>query len=840
MGRNKYIAHIRNRDKAEQSLEDHLKGVAYLARVYADKIGFGDFGELIGLIHDVGKYSESFQNYICSNEGVLDQDNDSANTPFHKSPERKIDHSTSGAQILWREMSGSNDPVREISAQILALTTASHHSGLRDCIAPDGKDVFSNRMNKADNLTHLDEIVSKLPENIKESIYNLANSVDNINKLKYKLHSIIKRERSIDFNNSRGRSLFKIGLLMKIIYSCLIDADRTDTINFENIHAKNNRQNGSYVNWEILINRLESHIANFNNSGVINRTRKIISDNCKDAANRPKGIFTLTVPTGGGKTLSSLRFALHHALKCEKAAQKIDRIFYIIPYTTIIDQNAKVARDILEPSEDRDKIILECHSNLTDENETWRGKLLSENWDAPIVFTTSVQFLETLFGGGTRNIRRLHQLVNSIIIFDEIQTIPIRTVHMFCNAVNFLVEECGASIVLCTATQPLLNGKGGNNNFKTLGALSYTDKDEIMQNTKVLFKDLHRVDVIDQTKDGGYLSQEIAEMAINEQKNAGSCLVIANTTKVAREIYLNVQKCYGGEVVHLSANMCPAHRTKILEKIREYLNPSQQKQLICISTQVIEAGVDVDFGSVIRCLAGLDSVAQAAGRCNRNGLRPTGRVLLVNPSNENIDKLIDIKEGRDICLRVLRDLKNRSDYVGEDLLSPETISHYFDLYFYRRGNEMTYKVNKYREDTLLEMLSENKKAVHEYLIKNNSNNSLIPLCQSFGSASEEFKAIEAPTRGILVPYSQGIEIISALCGEFDSITTARLLHKAQRYSVNVYQNVFNSLLKNGALYEIGSQNNSQGIGVWALREEYYSLEFGISPEKVRKIDTEVV
>lgn len=839
MKRTKYIAHIRSRDKAEQSLEDHLKGVAALARVYADKIGLGDFGELIGLLHDVGKYSESFQNYICSNEGLVDQDNDSDNTPFHKSKKGKIDHSTSGAQILWREMSGSTNPAQEISAQILALALSSHHSGLRDCIAPDGKDVFSNRMIKADTLTHLNEIESKLPENLRDSISNLANSVDTINKLKSRLQSIIKREQSIDLNTSKGRTLFKIGLLVKIIYSCLIDADRTDTIDFENIYASSNRQNGKYVNWETLINRFESKLFNFDSRGVINRARKIISDNCRDAADRSKGIFTLTVPTGGGKTLSSLRFALHHAFKYEKTNQKIDRIFYIIPYTTIIDQNAKVARDILEPPEERDKIILECHSNLTDENETWRGKLLSENWDAPIVFTTSVQFFETLFGGGTRSVRRLHQLVNSIIIFDEIQTIPVRTVHMFCNAINFLVEECGASIVLCTATQPLLNGKGGNTNFKTLGALSYSEKDEIIQNTTKLFEDFHRVDIVDQTKDGGYLSEEIAELAIKEQENVSSCLVIANTTKVAREIYLHAQKCFDGEVVHLSANMCQAHRAKILEKIRESLDPAQQKQLICISTQVIEAGVDVDFGSVIRCLAGLDSIAQAAGRCNRHGLRPNGRVLLVNPNNENINKLIDIKEGRDICLRVLRDFKSGSVYVGDDLLSPKTISYYFDLYFYRRGEEMTYKVNKHREDSLLEMLSENRKAVYEYLSKNNKDTSIIPLCQSFGSASEEFKAIDAPTRGILVPYNQGIEVISALCEEFDPIKAARFLHKAQRYSVNVYENVFNSLLKKGAIYEIGPQINSQGIGVWALREEYYSLEFGISQEKVRKFNTEV-
>jgi CRISPR-associated endonuclease/helicase Cas3 len=205
--------------------------------------------------------------------------------------------------------------------------------------------------------------------------------------------------------------------------------------------------------WGKLIERLENHLASFKKDEKIDAIRTEVSKHCLKAADREKGIFTLTVPTGGGKTLSSMRFALHHAKK-----HSLNRIIYVIPFTTIIDQNADVIRKILEPKTERySSIVLEHHSNLTPDEESWRGKILSENWDAPVVFTTSVQFLEALYSGGTRSVRRMHQLANALIIFDEIQSLPIKCVHLFNNSINFLVESCKASTVLCTATQPLLN-----------------------------------------------------------------------------------------------------------------------------------------------------------------------------------------------------------------------------------------------------------------------------------------------------------------------------------------------------------------------------------------------
>ena len=246
---------------------------------------------------------------------------------------------------------------------------------------------------------------------------------------------------------------FQVGLFVRFLFSCLIDADRQDSADSEKPRNAQKRQNGLYQPWSILSKKIETAICEFGiPKTAVNKIRTEVSDQCLLASKKGKGIYTLTVPTGGGKTLASLRFALHHAEQ-----HQLDRIVYIIPFTTIIDQNAEVVRDILETNDkEKGRIVLEHHSNIGSERQTWKEKLLTENWDAPVVYTTMVQFLEAFFGGGTRGARRMHQLARSVLVFDEIQTLPVRCVHMFCNAINFLVNQCGSSIILCTATQPLL------------------------------------------------------------------------------------------------------------------------------------------------------------------------------------------------------------------------------------------------------------------------------------------------------------------------------------------------------------------------------------------------
>ena len=239
---------------------------------------------------------------------------------------------------------------------------------------------------------------------------------------------------------------------MRFLFSCLIDADRQDTADFETPSLVRSRSTEHAVDWDRLVLRLETHLSELVSTRPIDAVRREIAQFCRQASNRPTGTYTLTVPTGGGKTLASLRFALHHARE-----HSLHRVLFVIPFTSIIDQNAKVIRKILERQGEEARLLLEIHSSFGPERQSWREKILSDNWDAPVILTTMVQFLECLFGGGTRGARRMHQLAKSVIVCDEIQTLPIKCVHLFNNAVNFLTEQCGSSVVLCTATQPLLH-----------------------------------------------------------------------------------------------------------------------------------------------------------------------------------------------------------------------------------------------------------------------------------------------------------------------------------------------------------------------------------------------
>lgn len=806
-----YIAHLRKAGGDPQSLEDHLLGVAEIAKGLASKIGLSLQGELIGLLHDLGKYSHEFQVYLKSATGLINQDADEFVDA--RGLKGKVDHSSAGAQVIWDSLAKQGG-IGAIVGQMLSLCIASHHSGLIDCLSsnPSGpvEDNFIRRIRKPDSKTHLQEVMTKLDVSIATRFRELVGDPTLIDGFKESIRKVMLRDPRQD-----QIIQFKLGLLVRMLFSCLIDSDRTNTADFENPKAARNRHRGQYVDWKTLGDRFGQKLRLFPLEKTIDHIRQKISDHCFDSASKQKGIYTLTVPTGGGKTLASLRFALHHANKWG-----MERIIYVIPFTTIIDQNAEVVRAILEHSEeDRDRIVLEHHSNLTPEEQGWREKILTENWDAPVIFTTSVQLLEALFGSGTRGARRMHQLANAVLVFDEIQTVPVNCIHLFNNAINFLVEHCGSTAVLCTATQPLLNQVD-----KSKGALRFDRENEIVPDVKQLFDDLKRVEVLNRRKPGGWSYEEIAGLALDEVGKSGSCLVIVNTKKSAKAIFQICKKRTATPVFHLSTNMCPSHRKDILAQVRQLLVPPGAP-VICISTQLIEAGVDIDFGSVIRCSAGLDSVAQAAGRCNRHKQRDLGRVHVVNLTEENLDMLKDIRHGRDVTDRLLVEAASGEWEFDGNLLGPDAISRYFNYYFFARRGEMSYPVSSQtigRDDTLLNLLSTNTMAVGEFQ-RNHGKTPNIYLRQSFMSAAKAFKAIDAPTRGIIVPYSQdGKNLIGELCAAFDVERQYQLLRRAQQYTVNVFPHELKRLQEQRAVHAI-----QEGVDILYLHRSYYSNAFGL-------------
>ena len=813
------IAHVRKLDGLQQLLIDHLLETSTISGQLAAKLNLGLVGELLGLMHDFGKYSHKFQKYIHDETGLFNPDLDDEESMPNGS---KVDHSTAGAQWVYRELRkfGAEQGIGELFGQMLGLCIASHHGeGLIDCLDGEGNPKWIERFNKTDELTHLAECERNADEVVQQKAYELVG--DNL------IRSLLNAVKPIFSNQTINNKIkeFYLGCLTRFLFSCLIDADRINSSDFEREVKKEVRRLTEKPDWQSAINKLEMYLASFENRYPIDEIRRRISDDCLKRAADSQGIYTLTVPTGGGKTLASLRYALHHAKK-----HHLDRIIYIIPYTSIIDQNAQAVREIL--GEDW---VLEHHSNLEPEKQSWQDKLLSENWDKPIIFTTMVQFLDAWFGGGTRGARHIHPMTNSVLIFDEIQTLPVKCVHLFCNVLNWLTTFGKSTAVLCTATQPLL-GESGLQNFPkdkresiaARGLLKQPAHAEIMgkhQDLDKLFADLSRVEIRFNEKAGGWNVEEAGAFLLEQFQITPSCLFIVNTKKWAQELY---QYCKGQNVppealFHLSTNQCAAHRKAIFDTIKARLKNG--KPVICISTQLIEAGVDISMACVIRALGGLDSIAQAAGRCNRHGEKKgKGQVWVLNLQEQDFTRILpDIQAGKNHAERVFR------DFAGQDILQPAAMERYFEYYFYQRSDEMAYFVKNSATGSLLDWLSDN--ALNPYGEKNNKRSKPLPLLmQSFKSAGRAFQAIDAPTRAVIVPYGEGTELIAKLCGEWDPKEMHRTLQKAQRYSVNVFPNVWDKLQKENALHE-----TIEGSGIYYLKERHYNDEFGLSLDETSGI-----
>ena len=814
--------------KQSQSLATHLTETAAIAKMLAAKLGLDLAGELLGLMHDFGKYSLKFQKYIYDATGLINPDlDDEESTPGGS----KVDHSTAGAQWVYRRLAAMGQKESGVlCGQMLGLCIASHHgAGLIDCLDDEGNVVWQKRFNKDDSLTHLSECLQNADESVLRQAEGLADKALLVQMLA-PLKAVLMLPEA-----QAGHQIkeFYLGCFTRFLFSCLIDADRINSADFERENQKEIRRLQEKPDWQAAINKLEARLAQFERRYPIDEIRRQIADDCLQRAADAQGIYTLTVPTGGGKTLASLRHAVHHA-----QTHGLERIIYIIPYTSIIDQNAEAVRDILG-----DEWVLEHHSNLDPEKQTWQNKLLSENWNKPIVFTTMVQFLDAWFGGGTRGARHIHPMANSVLIFDEIQTLPVKCVHLFCNALNWLVQFGGSSAVLCTATQPLLSACGVDEFpeykralVKARGLLQLAPNAEIMGKNQALdklFADLSRVEIKFNEKAGGWSVDEAGAFLLTQFQTALSCLFIVNTKKWAKDLYqyCQQQNVPSEALFHLSTNQCAAHRKALFARMKQRLE--KKLPVVCISTQLIEAGVDISMACVIRALGGLDSIAQAAGRCNRHGENAgKGRVWVLNLQEPSLAKVLpDIDAGQQQAERVLR------EFAGQDILQPKAMRQYFEYYFYQRSDEMAYQINKNGSDSLLSWLSDNRynqaASDRNGKLKNDvlRGHNLDPLLMhSFKSAGRAFQVIDAPTRAVIVPYGEGKALIAKLCGEYEPKAFYGYLNQAQRFSVNVFPNVWDKLLKEAAVQQIAD------TGIYYLHTSHYIDEYGLSVDEVGLMD----
>jgi len=807
-----FIAHINPITKEEESVKKHCTDVSEVCSEFGKKIGLAETASLAGLLHDMAKVSSKFQEYIrfC------------AKNPQDKSLKGSVNHSTGGAKYIYDTFS-SGDKYERLAAQLIAMVICSHHSGLFDVIGTDGIDIFNKRINP-DKEIFYDECV----ENFFKECIEVPQIAEQFYRSKDETIDLIARCQDCGIFNS-----FTLHLVVKFVFSCLIDGDRLQTAIFMSNAEEKHKFKDIHELWSELQLNLEASLEKLKSDSeiIIMRKEELKSDNeikvlqlrneiseaCKAFGNREPGIYRLYVPTGGGKTLSSLRYALQHVNVKEFNKE---RIFYIIPFTTIIDQNAEVIKEkILSEKLRGYDIILEHHSNVISDNDDEDYKLLTERWDAPIILTTMVQFLNTLFSGGTQNIRRLHNLTNSVIILDEIQCLPIKCINLLNGALNFLSKLCNATVILCTATQPPLS--------ETAKPLMLSSHMDIIQNIEDKFFHFKRVELVDKCINGGYDTESLADFTLERMKEVDNCLVVLNTKTNARKLFLHIKSLNDLlpqnekiHLYHLSTSMCPAHRKKVLNGIKEKLG---KERVLCISTQLIEAGVDISFQCVIRALAGFDSIIQAAGRCNRHCEAGEYRkVYIINVKDENLSKLHEIRIGKVCSERILNEFKAYPHIYGNELLSPRVIEVYYSFFYKELENEMDYNIKKVNTQ-MYDLLSRNSKGVNEYNDRYHKEPQY-PLKQAFETAASHFKVIDSPTVSVLVPYGdQGKKLIEQINGNCDMKELKSLIKKAQQYTVNLFDYERNII--GSGIYPLLNG------GMLALMNEYYNdADLGVSVE----------
>ncbi|MCI0184579.1 CRISPR-associated helicase Cas3' [Sulfoacidibacillus ferrooxidans] len=788
-----YIAHIREKDGTIQTVQEHLEEVRKLSEQFGEKVGVKYLAGLAGLLHDLGKNSDEFKNYI--QEAIANRDN----------PPRRgsVDHSTAGGKFLYQRFYTNPKNIAErLAVEWISMCIISHHQGLRDFLTPQLTSNFLERVSDK----KLEEF-----ENVVSAFFNTQMTEEELNRY------FDKATSEMEAILHKMKKPIEISLFIKYIFSCLIDADRSNTRSFEEneqIKEVYDRHLFFKNSYDALMEKITSYSKADDAQHPINILRSKMSRQCDEFAVRPSGIYTLSIPTGGGKTLASLRYALKHAITYHK-----ERIIYIVPYTTIIEQNAQEVRAIIK----NDSNILEHHSNVVEnevEDENYdinkkKLKLAKDNWESPIIFTTMVQFLNTFYSKGTRNVRRLHNLTNAVIIFDEVQSVPIKCMALFNEALNFLYTFGKSSLVLCTATQPALGF--------VKHRLLIADQTEIVADIEQISSSFKRVNIIDQTTPLGLNAKELKQMIHACIQNADSILVILNTKIAVQKLFNELDSenaCFTSEyrLFHLSTNMCSAHRKDVLTDLKKALEA--RERVVCVSTQLIEAGVDISFECVVRSLAGLDSIAQAAGRCNRHGKDAIRNVYIVKSSDEVLTNLKEIKIGAEQTKRLLAEFTDNPDVFGNDLLSPMALTRYFEYYYKQIENEFDYPILEIG-NKLFNLLNDNKDYFGAYKHKHGVSFPLVSR-QSFATAEQYFTVIDHITTSILVPYNEEAQnLILELNGDVDIRRLGDLLKKAQQYVVNIYEHELKILEKNGDIYCLLHGN------IFALREIAYTEKFGL-------------
>jgi CRISPR-associated endonuclease/helicase Cas3 len=699
-----FYAHTHGKDKtAWQTLKDHLTNTAQIAFDLAADAGLSAYAFPLGMMHDLGKYSIAFQRRLDGGP--------------------RVDHATAGAQEILELLGGS--PVQKIIASLFAYCISGHHGGLPDC----GSEIDS----KEDNT-----LFARLKKSV-EDYQGYKTELD--------LTSLKQIPTCLPIRPHPKYAPFSVAFLVRMLYSSLVDADFIETETFCN---QGEKPRGGYTAVPELAEKFNHYLEIFSHPSTdLHRKRNEILAACLEKASSPQGIYKLTVPTGGGKTFASMAFALNHA-----RTHNLRRVIYVIPYTSIIEQNAVKFKESLGENN-----VLEHHSNFdwdalkqhldeddADENIPLKLKLAAENWDIPVIVTTNVQFFESLFANRSSKCRKLHNIARSVIIFDEAQMIPREFLQPCMLAVNELTTNYKATAVLCTATQPELER-------------FFPDPQKIIElapdprSLYAFFKRVH-VRTIGKTTD---------EQILEWMNKKPQVLTIVNTRRHARGLFTGL---IGEGCFHLSTLMCPAHRRRKIAEIHERLKANLPCRVV--STQIMEAGIDVDFPIAYRSIAGLDSIVQAAGRVNREARRATGELLVFDPESEFVKSTPKyIQQAAEVCRMTLR---GKSDPAALEVIT----EYYNNLY----------------------NLQDTKAFDAHGILAHFEFNCGKPLFE-FESAARDFNLIENNTTAIVIPFDATAR--GLLAAARDAENPWKFSRRLQPYTVNIYTFEFEALEKNASV-----------------------------------------
>lgn len=722
-----HLAHIREEEKgcfAEQSIEEHCLNVARLARelIYEDEDSYGlkDLAYNAGLLHDFGKYRPDFQRYILSASGA----NQSGKVP------PKAPHAIVGAIEARRLF---DDPM---IADTLAYCISGHHRGLYD------HNEMERRLRHGEHKRWCDTC-EKLT-----SVEDLGTTdCDDVDEP------------------------YDLQMAIRMLFSALVDADRLDTERFmtPDLSAERSRIRGNYASLNTLRERLMAKTESFRSAPdtPVNRARAYFLESCRThGAESDPGIYTLSLPTGAGKTISSMAWALEMAIRNHH-----DRIIYVIPYTSIITQTAMVFREIFGEEnilEHHSEVVVEQHGEGDSGDEQMsRLKFLTENWDAPIILTTNVQFFESLFASKPAKCRKVHSIANSVVVMDEVQALPEGFLSPILSAIDTLSEAFHCSILCCSATQPVydedLNSPDDGSDYYT----PLDTKGDLVPREAKYFVPFDRVDY--HLEPQTVTSQELAERLAAEH----SVLCVVNSRKDAGQVYRalrDLPKVKADEVIHLSRSMCSAHLRRAIETIKVRMREGKPTKVI--STQLIEAGVDLDFPCVWRAHSGLGSIIQAGGRCNREGKMERRGQVFVFSLADGSRPFGNIARGCNATNDLLSELSDKKTSPTD----PEVIAEYYRGYFGR--------ITSFDTQSIAQDLTEDPEDIN------------------FESAAERFKLIDDEgTFPVIVPYmEEGKELVRMIRSH--EILSREDYHRMQEYSVSLRQGDYSTLLGHGNIEQI--------------------------------------